>query len=60
MALAVDIMKGGFSAMSAKAIQGETNGAVAAAGTAQGSATALTKSVNAVTTGTGGVILPSA
>ena len=60
MALASDIMKGGFSAMSAKAIQGQTNGAVAAAGTAQGSATALTMSVNAVTSGTGGVILPSA
>lgn len=60
MALAIDIMKGGFSAMSAKAIQGQTNGAVAAAGTTQGTATDLTMSVNAVTSGTGGVQLPSA
>ena len=60
MALALDIMKGGFSSMSAKAMQGQTNGAVAAAGTTQGTGTALTRSVNAVTSGTGGVVLPSA
>lgn len=60
MSLAKDIMLGGFSAMSAKAIQGQVNGAVAAAGTTQGTATNLTMSVNAVTSGTGGVELPSA
>lgn len=53
-------MQGGFSAISAKSIQGNVNGAVAAAGSAQGSATALAMSVNAVTSGSGGVILPSA
>ena len=60
MALASDIMTGGFSAISARAIQGLANGAVAAAGTTQGTATALTRSLNAVTSGTGGVVLKSA
>lgn len=59
MALALDIMKGGFSSGQAKALQGQANGAVAAAGTAQGSATAIKSSLNVVTSGTGGVILPS-
>lgn len=36
MALALDIMKGGFSSGQAKALQGQANGSVAAAGTAQG------------------------
>lgn len=60
MALALDIMKGGVSAGTAKAIQGQVNGAITAAGTTQGTATALTMSVNSVTAGTGGVIIPSA
>ena len=60
MALASDIMRGGFSAGSARAIQGQANGEVSAAGTTQGTATALTRSSNAVTGGTGGVSLPSA
>ena len=60
MALASDIMTGGFSAGSAKAIQGLANSTVAAAGTTQGTATSLTRSNNAVTSGTGGVILKSA
>ena len=59
MALASDIMTGGFSAGSAKAIQGLANSAVAAAGTTQGTATALTRSISAVTSGSGGVILKS-
>lgn len=59
MALARDIMTGGFSAMSAKAIQGLANASVAAAGTTQGTATTLTRSLSAVTSGTGGVILTS-
>ena len=60
MALASDIMTGGFSAVSARAIQGLSNAAVTAAGTTQGTATALTRSINAVTAGTGGVVLKSA
>lgn len=60
MALASDIMTGGFSAGSAKAIQGLANGAVAAAGTTQATATAITQSTVAVTSGTGGVRLPNA
>ena len=56
MALASDIMTGGFSAGSAKAIQGLANSAVAAAGYTHGTATALTRSLNAVTSGSGGVI----
>lgn len=60
MALALDIMKGGFSSGAAKSIQGQVNSAVAAAGTAQGSATALTASTNIIASGTGGVIVPAA
>ena len=59
MALAADIMKGGFSAGSAKAVQGEVNSAVTAAGSSISDATALTKSVNIVTAGTGGVQIPN-
>ena len=50
MALALDIMKGGVSAVTAGAIQGQTNSAVSAAGSAIGSATALTASNNVITT----------
>ena len=61
MALASDIMTGGFSAISAKAIQGLVNSAVTAAGTTQGGATALTRSISVVTAGSGGgVVLKSA
>ena len=61
MALASDIMTGGFSAVSARAIQGLNNAAVTAAGTTQGGATALTRSNNLVTAGSGGgVVLKSA
>ena len=60
MALAADIMRGGFSAISARAIQGQVNGAVAAAGTSQATATDISMSTIAVTSGTGGVQLPSA
>lgn len=59
MALASDIMKGGFSAQSAKAIQGQANGSVAAAGTTQATATDITQSIIAVSSGTGGVQLPN-
>ena len=59
MALASDIMKGGFSAGSAKAIQGFANGAVAAAGTTQATATDIIQSIVAVTSGTGGVQIPN-
>ena len=59
MALALDIMKGGFSAQSSKAIQGQVNSAVTAAGSAIGTATDLTMSMNIVTAGTGGVQLPN-
>lgn len=59
MATANDIMKGGFSAGSAKAINGQVNSAVTAAGTTQSDATALTASINVVTTAaaSSGVIL---
>lgn len=50
MATAVDIMKGGFSAMSAKAINGQIQAAVTAAGTSQTTATDLVASINVVTT----------
>ena len=59
MALAADIMRGGISAMTARAIQGQANGSVSAAGSSQSGATAISMSINAVT-GTGGVRLPSA
>lgn len=59
MALASEIMLGGFPAGQAKAVQGQAN-SIAAAGSAQGSATSITNSVVAVTSGTGGVVLPNA
>ena len=61
MTLASDIMTGGFSGGAARAIGGLANAAVTAAGTTQGGATALTRSINAVTAGSGsGVVLKSA
>ena len=59
MALSTDIMRGGFSSGAARAIQGQANGAVAAAGTTQSDATLIAQSIIAVTSGTGGVRLPS-
>lgn len=61
MALAKDIMGGGLSAGSAIALGGQVNTALAAAGSAQGSATAITASNTIVTgaDGTKGVILPA-
>lgn len=50
MATAQDIMKGGFSAGAAKAINGQVSATVSAAGTTQSDATALTASVNVITT----------
>ena len=60
MALASDIMTGGFSAGSARSIQGLVNSAVTATGTTQSGAVALARSINAVTAGTGGARLPNA
>ena len=59
MALSTDIMRGGFSSGAARAIQGQANGALAAAGTTQATATLIAQSIIAVTSGTGGVRLPS-
>lgn len=61
MALALDIVKGGFSPQSAKCIQGQVQPAISAAGTTQGTATTLTASINVITTAAAlsGVILPS-
>lgn len=61
MALAREIMGGGFSAVGADAIQGGANLTISAAGTTQATATAITTSNNFVTTvGAGaGVILPA-
>lgn len=62
MATAVDIMKGGHSAMGARAINGQIQSAVSAAGTAISDATDLVASINVVTTAaaSSGVQLPSA
>ncbi len=60
MALAKNVMQGGVSAGQARAINGNNvNSAVTAAGTTQGTATAITADVNVVTTATNlqGVIL---
>ena len=55
MPLAANVMKGGFSAGQARAVNGNgVNSAVTAAGTAAGSATAITQDVNVVTTATTG------
>lgn len=61
MALAREIMGGGFSAVSADAIQGGVNSTISAAGTTQGTATAITTSNNFITTAaaSSGVILPA-
>lgn len=61
MALANKVMGGGFSAGQAKALCGGVAGSVSAAGTTQGTATALTASVNYITTAaaSSGVILPN-
>lgn len=59
MPLALDIMKGGVSGGMAKAINGQVQPAVTAAGTTQGTATVLNASISVVTLGTGGVVLPS-
>ena len=62
MATAIDIMKGGFSAGSAKAINGQVKNTISAAGTLISDATDLTASINIVTTAaaSSGVQLPSA
>ncbi len=61
MALASDIMKGGVSAFSAQAINGQVNSSVSAAGTLISDATDLIASINVVTTAaaSSGVQLPS-
>ena len=62
MATAVDIMRGGHSAHGARAINGQVQPAVSAAGTAISDATDLVSSINVVTTAAAdsGVQLPSA
>lgn len=62
MALAREIMQGGFSAMSADSIQGGVNLTMTAAGTTQATATAInTSNVYVATAASGtGLILPSA
>src|SRR3990167_7121885 len=62
MATAIDIMKGGFSAGSAKAINWQVKNTISAAGTLISDATDLTASINIVTTAaaSSGVQLPSA
>ena len=61
MATARDIMKGGHSAGASRAINGQVNGSVSAAGTGISDATDLTASINVVTTAaaSSGVQLPS-
>jgi len=62
MALAREIMGGGFSALGARAIQGQVNASVSAAGTTISDATDLASSINVITTAaaSSGVQLPSA
>ena len=62
MAMASDIMKGGVPAGMARAINGQVNSTVSAAGTAITDATDLISSINVVTTAaaSSGVQLPSA
>ena len=50
MGTAVDIMRGGFSSGQARAIGGQVNSAISAAGTTISNATRLTTSINIVTT----------
>ena len=61
MALAREVMGGGFSAGQAKALNGNLKTAISAAGTTQGTATALTASTSLVSTATSlqGVQLPA-
>ena len=61
MAIALDIMRGGFSSGSAKAINGQVHPTVSAAGTAITDATDLRASINVVTTAaaSSGVQLPN-
>jgi len=61
MALAAQIMRGGFSAGQAKALNGAAASSVSAAGTTITDATDLTQSINVVTTAaaSSGVQLPS-
>jgi hypothetical protein len=61
MATAIDIMRGGFSAGSAKAINGQIAPTVSGAGTVIGDATNLVASINVVTTvaASSGVQLPN-
>lgn len=61
MGIAARMMRGGLSAGMAKSINGDINSAVSAAGTTQGTATALQASINSVTTvaASSGVILPA-
>ena len=61
MALALDIMKGGISAMGAAAINGQVKSSISAAGTTISDATDLTSSINIVSTAaaSSGVQLPS-
>ncbi len=55
MALAKNVMQGGFSSGQARALNGNNvNAAVTAAGTTQATATAISADVNNVTTGTTG------
>jgi hypothetical protein len=60
MALALDLVKAGFSAGQAQGIGGQVQSAVSAAGTAISDATDLTASINVVTTAaaSSGVQLP--
>lgn len=62
MALASDIMKGGVSAQTAKAINGQVKSSISAAGTTISTATDLTSSINVIGTAaaSSGVQLPSA
>jgi hypothetical protein len=62
MALAQDIMKGGFSAGSSKAIGGQVQNTISAAGTTIADATALKFSISIVTTAASGsgVQIPNA
>ena len=61
MATAVDIMRGGFSSGQARAVGGQVQSAVSAAGTTIATATRLTASINVVTTAaaSSGVALPT-
>lgn len=61
MALASDIMLGGFSAMSARAIGGQVKTAISAAGTVITDATDLSQSINVIGTAAAnsGVQLPA-